>query len=46
VFFAFQYGHGPAESAAAGCRNKVMAVMNADNGHHQLPIGDHVDRVF
>jgi DNA-binding beta-propeller fold protein YncE len=28
-----------------GCRNKVMAVMNADNGQviTTLPIGDHVD---
>ncbi|MGA7444789.1 MAG: YncE family protein [Candidatus Sulfotelmatobacter sp.] len=28
-----------------GCRNKVMAVMNADTGHviTTLPIGDHVD---
>ena len=28
-----------------GCRSRVMAVVNADNGHviTTLPIGDHVD---
>ncbi|MGD0990301.1 MAG: hypothetical protein ABR874_21015 [Candidatus Sulfotelmatobacter sp.] len=40
-----EHRHGPAEPRLfIGCRSKVMAVMNADNGKMiTLPIGEHVD---